>query len=104
MAHPQGPPPQIAVCYAPPPAPYNAQAYGQPPAGYAQPPPAYGQHPPAHGQPPAYGQQYPPQPYAQPAQQANGGGGAMEAGELTLTLEFAQGLKDKDLFGRQVGV
>ena len=26
---------------------------------------------------------------------------ALDAGELTLTLEFAQGLKDKDLFGRQ---
>lgn len=26
---------------------------------------------------------------------------ALEAGQLTLTLQFAKGLKDKDLFGRQ---
>ena len=26
---------------------------------------------------------------------------ALDAGELTLTLEFAHGLKDMDLFGRQ---
>jgi len=26
---------------------------------------------------------------------------ALEAGHLTLNLQFAQGLKDKDLFGKQ---
>ena len=26
---------------------------------------------------------------------------ALEAGQLSLTLQFAQGLKDKDLFGKQ---
>jgi hypothetical protein len=73
LYHPATHPPQPSV-YAPP-----AAAYYPPPATAAQ------YHPPA------------PIPSSHPA----GGGGTLEAGELILTLEFAQGLKDKELFVRQ---
>ena len=78
-AYPQQPYPQ----HAPAPSGYPPQPY---PAPYPAPAPA--PYPP---------QQAYPAPYPQ-------GGGVMEAGEMTLTLEFAQGLKDKDVFGRQVSV
>ena len=91
--------PPAPAAHAPPPAYYPAPA--------AAPAPYYGQpqHP---GYGPAPHQQ--PSPYAQPAYAplpspygppAASGGGVLDAGELLVTLEFAKGLKDMDVFGRQ---
>lgn len=92
---------QVALSFAknssmmhqqPQPQPHYNPAYPPHPSGYA--PPAAAYYP-----PPAPAPQY--HPPSQAPQHANGGGGTLEAGELTLTLEFGQGLRDMDLFGRQ---
>ena len=83
---------------APPPAAYPPQPSYPYPAQHAPPPAAY----PPQPYPAPYPAPVPAAPY--PAPYPAPGGGVMDAGELTLTLEFAQGLKDKDTFGRQVSV
>lgn len=84
--------------YYPPPVPAPAAYYGQ----QQQQPQYHPVYAPAPHQPSPYAQPaYAPlpSPYGPPAVASSGG--VLDAGELLVTLEFAKGLKDMDLFGRQ---